>query len=523
MQIALKIIERWCERMNLSVNPNKTTLVMFTKNRPDSTKYQRLRLFGEELSYSSTVKYLGLIFDAKLLWNEHLDSVVKKAKNSLWTCRKMVGKLWGLKPKLAHWVYTAMVRPIVSYAAIAWWQKTEEKTTQSKLEKLQRLACVTTLAAPKSAPTKALELLLDLVPLHIHLQHEAMSANCRFRISGKTEVNDIVDEILMNKLDNNEEMEFALSFTDYIDKEYNFDIPYSVTIPEKDSYNYEEELMGEETINCFTDGSLTENGTGSGIFFLNEDKRVSIPLDKHATVFQAECHAILECARTLIDKGLQNRVINIHSDSQAALKAINKNLILSKTVKNTIQALKELSLKNTVNLKWIPSHNGHEGNEVADEYARQAANTTNRQGNPVIGVPKNKITSFIKEHFKEKSRQEWNNKAGMQHAKQFIKDYDLKRKNEILNLTRSQTYTATGLLTGHYPLRYRLCIFRVSDDSSCRFCNEEEETVKHIMCECVGLDARRLKFFGQTNPRPIDIRKLQVKTLIRYFDSLDIR
>lgn len=241
--------------MGLNVNPEKTSLIMFTNNRTDTSKYPKTNLFGKDLYYTQKVKYLGLTFDSKLLWNDHLDLIINKATNSLWTCRKMVGKLWDLRPKMCHWLYIAIVRPIISYSAIAWWQKTDQVAVKKKLEKLQRLACVTTLAASKSAPMKALEILLDINPLHIHLLYEAMNANCRFKISGKSEINEIVDEELMTRfLDS--DLDFALTFSDHIDKEYNLGIPYSVQIANRESFEYmpEEEENGT-TLNCFTDGS----------------------------------------------------------------------------------------------------------------------------------------------------------------------------------------------------------------------------------------------------------------------------
>ena len=43
----------------------------------------------------------------------------------------------------------------------------------------------------------------------------------------------------------------------------------------------------------FTDGSRTVEGTGAGVCEQSVDRRLSISLGKHATVFQAEVYAIL--------------------------------------------------------------------------------------------------------------------------------------------------------------------------------------------------------------------------------------
>ena len=82
----------------------------------------------------------------------------------------------------------------------------------------------------------------------------------------------------------------------------------------------------------FTDGSLTDSGTGAGMYCPLYDYRFSFSLGKHATVFQAEVYAILMCALFCISKMYSNRYIYICSDSQAALKALNSFQISSKIV-----------------------------------------------------------------------------------------------------------------------------------------------------------------------------------------------
>jgi hypothetical protein len=43
----------------------------------------------------------------------------------------------------------------------------------------------------------------------------------------------------------------------------------------------------------YTDGSRTAEGHGAGVYGQSLNRRLSIPLGKHATVFQAEVYAIL--------------------------------------------------------------------------------------------------------------------------------------------------------------------------------------------------------------------------------------
>ena len=142
MQAALNFVTLWCKDKGLSVNPTKTELVLFTRNRKSRGQLRRFKMMDQEIEYSSQVKYFGLIFDGKLNWNAHLEKVITKATSSLFIGRRKVGNMWGLKPKMALWICTAIVRPIVTYARNVWWEKTNQKNVQRKLNKLQPLACL---------------------------------------------------------------------------------------------------------------------------------------------------------------------------------------------------------------------------------------------------------------------------------------------------------------------------------------------------------------------------------------------
>jgi hypothetical protein len=67
VQWALHTVETWCDGLGLSVNPNKTGLVAFTR-RSKFPGFSEPCLFGTTLHCSTLVKYLGLILDSQLNW-----------------------------------------------------------------------------------------------------------------------------------------------------------------------------------------------------------------------------------------------------------------------------------------------------------------------------------------------------------------------------------------------------------------------------------------------------------------------
>jgi hypothetical protein len=61
------------------------------------------------------IRYVAITLDKGLTWKKQLDKVINKAYRAFWTCT--FEKTWGLKPKVVYWIYTAVIRPIVTYAA----------------------------------------------------------------------------------------------------------------------------------------------------------------------------------------------------------------------------------------------------------------------------------------------------------------------------------------------------------------------------------------------------------------------
>jgi hypothetical protein len=120
MQWALSTVEIWCNEVRLSVNPNKTGLLAFTRKRKLRGFFEP-HFFGVKLSLSGSVKYLGVILNSRLTWREHVEAKVRKAHNLLWACRRACGAAWGLRPKVVHWLYVAIVRPTISFASLVWW------------------------------------------------------------------------------------------------------------------------------------------------------------------------------------------------------------------------------------------------------------------------------------------------------------------------------------------------------------------------------------------------------------------
>jgi hypothetical protein len=110
---------------------------------------------------------------------------MQKATIAFWQYRRAIGKTWGLKPKVVYWIYTSVVRPILTYAALLWWKKASQISVNRKTAHLQRLVCINITGSMHSTKTAALEVILMLPFLGIYIEGEARQATYRLNCSGE--------------------------------------------------------------------------------------------------------------------------------------------------------------------------------------------------------------------------------------------------------------------------------------------------------------------------------------------------
>jgi len=81
-------------------------------------------------------------------------------------------------------------------------------------------------------------------------------------------------------------------------------------------------------------------------------------------------------------------------------------------------------------------------------------------------------------------------------------------KTRLLSFNRTQSRVVTDLLTGQNSLRRHLYIIELSNNSTCRKCDTEEETSVHILCE--ALASLGHAFLGSFFLDPEDIMNLSI-------------
>ena len=186
---AINIAANWALEHELQFSSKKTEIIQFTHKR--NPHLGSLSIIGSKLELSKEARLLGVTLDSKLTWKPHITRITRKATTALMLCKQIVGETWGIKPSMIKWIYTAMIRPIMSYACVSWAGGLNKKYRVRKLTNVQRLACLMILSAFSGTPTGAMEILLNITPIEKFLLAEAVRGSYRITVSELWYVNPI--------------------------------------------------------------------------------------------------------------------------------------------------------------------------------------------------------------------------------------------------------------------------------------------------------------------------------------------
>jgi ribonuclease HI len=267
------------------------------------------------------------------------------------------------------------------------------------------------------------------------------------------------------------------------------------------------------TITWFSDGSKSEVGTGSGAYCETLDINISKRLSDHATIMQAETIAIQICVEEMISQAIKGKNIFIFSDSQAAIKALTHHIIKANTVRECSERLNLLGSENTVRISWVPGHEGITGNETADKLAKEG--TELQSINIETPTPSNIIYDNIQTASEALQLKEWNGRSDLLHTKRMIKP-TINKNKQLVGLNKKDLRVIIGLITGHGCLNKYLYRIGATDDSTCRFCLEEEEEMWHILTECPALATIRISVFSRDHPSSSCLQQMNHLELLKF-------
>ena len=504
LQRALNEFNAWFTSKGLKISAHKSFCMIVGQTTKDPTP-KPLTISGMEVPYVKEMKYLGVIIDCNLTWKAHVSNRIRKAKRDLMLARRLISNSWGLTPDKMMWVYEGIVRPALDYACHIWTPTNNPPSWLTKeLDKVQRLALVNVTSCLNSTPTRALERLLDVPPLYLHLKQKAACTVARIYNS--------VHKANWDGISPGNKRGHLFRWRSYLGKELD---------PMEDIARYN---LNNFTVNLtqtqemppgwciYTDGSKTDSGVGLG-WLISKDLQAiaegSLKLNDYASVYEAEIAAIIVALTNLKEciKGkARPQEVTVLVDNQSALHTLNKTKLSGRLRVDLINCVEntQKSLQTQIKFQWVKSHVGTVGNELADELAKAGTSAPN-----AFPVPQS--IGYIKKKLKERTynawNKLWNELKDCRQSKELI-DFTPSSKNRtyLLQSTRTKCKNIVALITGHNHLNYhtfkRFVVHNPNFSPCCRFCKQDVETSWHLLYSCEALDKKRREFeFGPDNPK----------------------
>ncbi|UYV76073.1 hypothetical protein LAZ67_13002412 [Cordylochernes scorpioides] len=116
LQEALVFVNIWCDEWRVKLNPQKTEAILFSDKRLKVKKpLEDLGYPDEPIKWKDSVRYLGVILDQHLTFQEHVQNRINLAKAAQHRLALFLGNKSKLSLHCKRTIYTSIIRPILTY------------------------------------------------------------------------------------------------------------------------------------------------------------------------------------------------------------------------------------------------------------------------------------------------------------------------------------------------------------------------------------------------------------------------
>ena len=214
-------------------------------------------------------------------------------------------------------------------------------------------------------------------------------------------------------------------------------------------------------------------------------------LPKTTSVYRGEIIAIQKAVEKIATEHISTAVA-IYSDSLSSLMTL-KNPFTDDVTACTIREIIQQKDLNVL-LAYIPAHKGFDGNETADQAAKEAIYDTCMTTE--LDWPSLTSKSLTKSRTQQTWQELWENSEKGRWTFDHLPDV-ADSDGVLVHLRHGATEQEQVLLhqalSGHIPCHAYLHRFKLRDDAKCPNCGNTE-TIDHIILDCPKFDKDRLEF-----------------------------
>ena len=183
--------ETWASRHGSVFAPTKYELIHLSRNPKRFNMTASINIASTEIEPKTDIRVLGLQIDTKLKWGPHVRKTQEKMVKQSMALTKISTSTWGATFAKARQVYSAVVRPAMTYGSTVWHMPKEvkkSKTSTSKLSVMQNNCLRTIAGAFKATPISVLEAETFIAPIDTHLDMLQAQARHRLRAGGQLKI-----------------------------------------------------------------------------------------------------------------------------------------------------------------------------------------------------------------------------------------------------------------------------------------------------------------------------------------------
>ena len=515
-------VNQWATKNRLTLNTAKSEVAFFSMDAAESSWCPNITVGGSRLKTNPTPTFLGVRYDRRLTFNDHirhLSQVMKQRANLL---RQLTGTSWGWRPIDMRTIYIATVRSLAEYAAPAWapWAS---NTNIQKLERTQSDAARAITGQLRSTPIDAVLHEAQIPSLSSRLQLACLrKADDWFHLPPNDDRRVLLQTHCPKRLKRDDwrntttPILSSLNLTPVDSEPVHIpNIPWPLPPPPsihftpilKSASPAQQLATAEETIaaqgptdlHIFTDGSTlngTENG-GAGVIVCKGNTLIHswhAPTGTFSSSFQAEKTALI-AAITWLEQNDDWSSASIITDCKSLLQALSNNDITDPSLLSINSSIAAFPSPKSIRLIWVPGHCNLPGNDLADEQAKLGSALPQ----PTAPLDPQTRLAIIRRSCKP---------PPSIHPRLISLTSSRSNPEEESQLSKKDLVDLIRFRSGHHPsLRRWQHLTGKSEDDRCRLCGEDEESAEHLWLRCPALQSaryhRRLGFsFGELRSLP---------------------
>ena len=153
LQTAINNIQRWADAHGIVFSPQKTAAVHFHRRRGLQHE-PSLFLYNNPIIFRTSTKYLGVIFDQRLRWKDHIVDLKTRCTSALSILKCLSRTSWGGDRIMLLRLYRSLIRSKLDYASFIYW--TASNNILKKLDPVHNSAIRLCIGAFKSSPIQSL-------------------------------------------------------------------------------------------------------------------------------------------------------------------------------------------------------------------------------------------------------------------------------------------------------------------------------------------------------------------------------